>query len=96
MTRGFGGIFHPRHVRTIHNPRQSEDKKSHNQGQQSHSQSTRTHQNSFRPPAQEAEEDIASEEDKTLNQEDYSAYYVERIRDTQQGLAKSQYKSRRK
>jgi hypothetical protein len=51
MTRGFGGRFQTRHVRTIHNPGQSEDKNNHNQGQQSHSQSTRTQQNSFRPPA---------------------------------------------
>jgi hypothetical protein len=33
MTRGFGGRFHPRHVRTIHNPGQIEDKNNHNQGQ---------------------------------------------------------------
>jgi hypothetical protein len=26
MTRGFGGRLHPRHVRTIHNPSQSEDR----------------------------------------------------------------------
>jgi hypothetical protein len=42
MTRGFGGRFHPRHVRTIHNLGQSEDKNNHNQGQQSNSQSTGT------------------------------------------------------
>jgi hypothetical protein len=58
MTRGFGGRFNPRHVRTIHNPNQNEDKNNHTQGQQSQqsqSQSTRTQQqqpqNSFRPPA---------------------------------------------
>jgi hypothetical protein len=45
---------------------------------------------------QEAEEDEASKEDTTLSQEDYSVCSMERIRDTQQGLAKSQYKSRRK
>jgi hypothetical protein len=32
MTRGFGGRLHPRHVRTIHNPSQSEDRNNHNQG----------------------------------------------------------------
>jgi hypothetical protein len=32
MTGGFGGRFHPRHVRTIHNPGQIEDKNNHNQG----------------------------------------------------------------
>jgi hypothetical protein len=50
MTKGFGGRFHLRHVRTIHNPGQSEDKNSHTQGQQSHSKSIGSHQNSFRPP----------------------------------------------
>jgi hypothetical protein len=51
MTRGFGGRFHPRHVRTFHNHSQSEDKNNHNQEQQHNSQSTGTQQNSFRPPA---------------------------------------------
>jgi hypothetical protein len=43
---------------------------------------------------QEAEEDVASEGDSTLNQEDYFAYSVERIRSTQQEHAKLQYKNR--
>jgi hypothetical protein len=34
MIRGFGGRLHPRHVRTIHNPSQSEDRGNHNQGHQ--------------------------------------------------------------
>jgi hypothetical protein len=51
LTKGFGERFHSRHVRTIHNPSQSEDKNSHNQGQQSNSQLTRVHQSSFRLPA---------------------------------------------
>jgi hypothetical protein len=51
MTRGFGGRFNPRHVRTIHNPGQSEDRNNHTQGQQNHSKLTRTQQSSFRPPA---------------------------------------------
>jgi hypothetical protein len=34
MTRGFGGRFHPRHVRTIHNPSSSEDRGNHAQGHQ--------------------------------------------------------------
>jgi hypothetical protein len=50
MTRGFGGKLHPRHVRTIHNPSQSEDKSNYNQGQHYSSQSTGTQYNSFRPP----------------------------------------------
>jgi hypothetical protein len=52
MTRGFGGRFHPRHVRTIHNPSSSDDRgENHAQGHQQRSQSSRTQQNSYRPPA---------------------------------------------
>jgi hypothetical protein len=51
VTRGFGGRLQPRHVRTIHNPSQSEDRGNHNQGHQHNSQSTWTQQSSFRPPA---------------------------------------------
>jgi hypothetical protein len=51
MTRGFGGRLHPRHVRAIHNPSQSEDRGNHNQGHQHSSQSTGMQQSSFRPPA---------------------------------------------
>jgi hypothetical protein len=40
--------------------------------------------------------DEASEEDSTLNQEDYFAYSMERIRGTQQELAKLQYRSKTK
>jgi hypothetical protein len=50
LTRGFGGRLHPRHVRTIHNPSQSEDRNNHNQGHQYSSQSTGAQQSSFRPP----------------------------------------------
>jgi hypothetical protein len=51
MSRGFGRMLHPSHVRIIHNPSQSEDRNSHNQGQQHSSHSTGTQHNSFRPPA---------------------------------------------
>jgi hypothetical protein len=50
MTRGFGGRLHPRHVRTIHNPSQSENKNNRNKGQQRSSQLTGAQQSSFRPP----------------------------------------------
>jgi hypothetical protein len=50
MTKGFRGRLHPRHVRTIHNPIQSEAIDNHNQGHQHSSQSTGTQQRSFRPP----------------------------------------------
>jgi hypothetical protein len=49
MTRGFRRRLHPRHVRIIHNPSQSEDRGNHNQGHQYSSQSTSAQQSSFRP-----------------------------------------------
>jgi hypothetical protein len=51
MTRGFGGRIHPRHVRSIHNSTQSEDKGSQLQRPQYTSQSSGQQQSSFRPPA---------------------------------------------
>jgi hypothetical protein len=51
MTRGFGGRLHQRHVRTIHNPSQNEDRGNHNQGHQHSSQPTGTRQSSFTPLA---------------------------------------------
>jgi hypothetical protein len=45
---------------------------------------------------QEAEEEEALEEGSTLNPRDCSPYSVGRIRDTQQGRAKSRSKSRRR
>jgi hypothetical protein len=51
MNMGFGGRLHPRHVRTIHNRSQSEDRCNHNQGHRHSSQYTGTQQSSFRPPA---------------------------------------------
>jgi hypothetical protein len=51
MTRGFGGRVHPRHVRSIHNSTQSDDKGSQSQRSQYTSQSSGQQQISFRPPA---------------------------------------------
>jgi hypothetical protein len=51
MTRGFGGRIHPRHVRSIHNSPQSDDKGSQPQRSQYTSQSSGQQQSSFRPPA---------------------------------------------
>jgi hypothetical protein len=48
----------------------------------------------YRP--QEAEGDVALEGDSTLNQEDYFAYSMERIRSTQQEPTKLQYKNKRR
>jgi hypothetical protein len=51
MTRGFGGRIHPRHVRSIHNSTQSDEKGSQPQRSQYTSQSLGQQQSSFRPPA---------------------------------------------
>jgi hypothetical protein len=51
MTRGFGGRIHPRHVRSIHNSSQNDDKGSQLQRPQYTSQSSGQQQSSFRPPA---------------------------------------------
>jgi hypothetical protein len=51
MTRGFGGRFHPRHVMSINNPTQSDDRGSQQQRPQYSSQASGQQQSSFRPPA---------------------------------------------
>jgi hypothetical protein len=48
MTRGFGGRIHPRHVRSIHNSSQNDDKGSQLQRPQYTSQSSGQQQSSFR------------------------------------------------
>jgi hypothetical protein len=50
MTRGFEGRIHPRHVRSIHNSSQSDDRGSQLQRPQHSSQSSGQQQSSFRPP----------------------------------------------
>jgi hypothetical protein len=51
MTRGFGGRIHPRHVRSIHNSTQSDDRGSQLQRSQYTSQSSGHQQSSSRSPA---------------------------------------------
>jgi hypothetical protein len=51
MTRSFEGRIHPRHVRSIHNSSQSDDRGSQLQRPQHSSQSSGQQQSSFRPPA---------------------------------------------
>jgi hypothetical protein len=52
MTRGFGGRIHLRHVRSIHNSIQSDDRGSQQQRPQYSSQASGQQQSSFRPLAQ--------------------------------------------
>jgi hypothetical protein len=51
IARGFGGRFHPRHVRSIHDANPSGDWGGQTQRQQHSSQSSGAQQSSFRPPA---------------------------------------------
>jgi hypothetical protein len=51
MAKGFGGRFHPRHVRSIHNASSSDDRGNHTQRQQHNSKSSGAQQSSFWPPA---------------------------------------------
>jgi hypothetical protein len=50
MTRDFGGRIHPRHVRSIHNSKLSDDRGSQPQMPQHSFQSLGKQQSSFRPP----------------------------------------------
>jgi hypothetical protein len=51
MTRGFGGRLHPRHVRSIHNSTESDDRGSQIQRPQHSSHSLGQQQSSLRPPS---------------------------------------------
>ena len=51
MTRGFGGRSYPRHVRSIHNSTQNDDKGSQQNRPQCSSQASGQQQTFFRPPA---------------------------------------------
>jgi hypothetical protein len=62
MARGFGGRFHPTHVRSIHSANPSDDRGNQTQRQQHSSQSLGAQQSSFRPPAPRGRGAEASEE----------------------------------
>jgi hypothetical protein len=51
LARGFGGRFHPRHVRSIHNSSTNDNRGNHTKMQQHNSQSSGAQQSSFRPSA---------------------------------------------
>jgi hypothetical protein len=51
MTRGFGGRIHPRHVRSIHNSTQNDDRGSQQQRPHYSSQASGQQESSFWPPA---------------------------------------------
>ena len=96
MTRGFGGRFHPRHVRSIHNSTQSDDRGSQQQRPQYSSQASGQQQSSFRPPAPRAEAPGASGEDLEISQEKFTAYSVVKTRATLPGCVTLPSRSKRR
>jgi hypothetical protein len=87
MTRGFGGRIHPRHVKSIHNSAQSDDRGSQQQRPQYSSQASGQQQSFFRPQLQEAEAPGASEEGLGISLEKFIAYSVVMTRAILQGCA---------
>jgi hypothetical protein len=96
MARGFGGRLHPRHIRTIHNP------KANMTGSTTLRAASTTH--SLRAwnklptghQPREAEGGEASEEGMVISLGICSIYSTAKTRDTPQGHAKSWSRSRRK
>jgi hypothetical protein len=89
MTRGFRGRIHPRHVRSIHNSSQNDDKGSQFRG---HNTPHSLRDNSKAPSGhqlQGAEEAGAEEEDMGISPGKSIAYSVVRTRVTLQERAKS-------
>jgi hypothetical protein len=96
MTRGFGGRIHPRHVRSIHNSTQSDDKGSQPQrSQYTHNLWGNSKALSNRQ-LQGAEAPGALEEDMGINPGRSIAYSVMRTRAILQECAKSPSRSRRR
>jgi hypothetical protein len=96
MTRGFGGRFYPRHVRSIHNSTQNDDKGSQQQRPQYSSQASGQQQSSFRPPAPRGRGARASAEDLGINPGEYFVCFVVKIRATPLGCVMLPSKSKRR
>ena len=99
MTRGFGGRIHPRHVRSIHNSTQSDDRGNQLQRPQYTSQSLGQQQANKALSGrqlQEAEAPGASEEGLGISLEKFIAYSVVRTRAILQGCAMSPFRNKRK
>jgi hypothetical protein len=89
MARGFGGRFHPRHVRSIHNPSASDDRGNHTQAQQHSSQSSGCNKILSDHQLQGVEGEEASEEDLEISSGNCFVYSTEKIRGIIQGRVKS-------
>jgi hypothetical protein len=89
MTRSFGGRIHPRHVRSIHNSSQNDDKGSQLQMPHHTTQSLGQQHISFRPPAPRGRGGRGLKEDMGISPEKSIAYSVVRTRATLQERARS-------
>jgi hypothetical protein len=97
MTRGFGGRFHPRHVRSIHNSAQSDDRGSQQQRPQYSSQASGgSRKVLFGHQRQGAEAPGASGEGLEISQEKIIAYSVVKTRAIPPGCATLLSRSRRR
>jgi hypothetical protein len=96
MAMGFGGRFHPRHVRSIHNASPSDDRGSQPQRQHHSSQSSGPQQSSFRPPAPRGRGVEASKEDTEISPEDCFVCSAVKTKATPQERTKSQFRSRKR
>jgi hypothetical protein len=96
MTRGFGGRIHPRHVRSIHNSTQSDDRGSQQLRPQYSSQASGQQQSSFRPSAARGRGARGFGGRYVTNPGRSIAHFVVKTRATLQECAKSPSKSRRR
>ena len=96
MTRGFGGRFYPRHVRSIHNSTQNDDRGSQQQRPQCSSQASGQQQGSFRPPVPRGRGARASAEDLEINHEESFACFAVRTKAIPPGCAMLPSRSKRK
>jgi hypothetical protein len=96
MTRGFGGRIHSRHVRSIHNSTQSDDRGSQLQRPQYTSQSLGSNKALSDRQLQKAEAPRALEEDMGISQGRSTAYFMVKTRAILQECAKSPFKRRRR
>jgi hypothetical protein len=95
MASSFGGRFHPRHVRSIHNASPSDDRGSQPQRQQHSSQSSGSQQSSFRPPAPRGRGAEASKEDTETSPGDCFVCSAAKTKATPQERARSRFRSRK-
>jgi hypothetical protein len=96
MTRGFGGRFHTRHVRSIHNSTQSDDRGSQQQRPQYSSQASGQQQGSVRPPAPRGRGARGFGGRFEISQEEFTVYSVVKTRAIPPGCAMSPSRSKRR